>query len=310
MNRIPRTEFPETATNSSVLPSRRRVLVLGATGALALTGLHGFNIAAFAQQEKAASPILTPEETEGPYWIEEKLKRSDVRVDPTTKFVEKGLPLTLDVKVSHLQNGVVQPLKDAYVDIWHCNASGQYSDVQQNGTSGKKFLRGYQITDDRGQVQFTTVYPGWYQGRTVHIHARIRTAEGSKTTHDFTTQMYFDESVTAHVYKQAPYSARTGRDTFNSRDGIFSAPTRTGSVTKANGELLLLKLVEDSQHAVGKFDVLLDLASLPAQSRGDRGPGGPGGPGFGPGGPRGGRPPFGPPPGPPPGNPPGFGRDY
>lgn len=308
MNGILKTQVPNVASSEPALPSRRRALILGATGALALTGLHGFNIAAFAQQEKkekADSPILTPEETEGPYWIEEKLKRSDVRIDPTTNIVEKGLPLTLNLKVSHLQNGVIQPLKDAYVDIWHCNASGQYSDVQQNGTSGKKFLRGYQITDDKGQVQFTTVYPGWYQGRTVHIHARIRTLEGSKTTHDFTTQMYFDESVTAHVYKQAPYSARTGRDTFNSRDGIFSAPTRTGNVTKASGELLMLKLVEDSQHAVGKFDVLLDLATIPAQSRGDRGPGGPGGSG-GPGGQRGGRPPFGPPPGPPP----GFGRDY
>ena len=279
-------------------PTRRRVLLMGAA---ALAGLGAsFEGKAFAQ--KADSVILTPQETEGPFWIDEKLKRADIRLDPTTKILQKGLPLTLNVKVSQLNKGVISPLSGALVDLWHCNATGQYSDVQ--GTSGQKFLRGYQITDDKGQVQFTTIYPGWYRGRTVHIHARVRTVANGKTTHDFTTQFYFDDAVTTHVYKQAPYSANTSRDMFNKTDDIYNSPARDGSATRASGELLMLKLVEDSRHAIGTFDMLLDVANLPAQSRGG-GPGRPGGPGFGgPGGP-GGRRFGGPPPGGPDGPPPG-----
>ena len=242
---------------------------------------------------------MTPEETEGPFWIDEKLKRADIRLDPASKMLQKGLPLTLNIKVSQLKKSVISPLSGAIVDLWHCNAAGQYSDVQ--GTNGQKFLRGYQVTDDKGQVQFTTIYPGWYQGRTVHIHARVRTVAGAKTTHDFTTQFFFDDAVTTHVYKQAPYSANPGRDMFNKMDGIYNSPAQAGKATRAGGELLMLKLVEDSRHAIGAFDMLLDVANLPAQSRGGGpgfgGPGGPGGRRFG-GPPPGG--PDGPPPGPPP----------
>lgn len=276
------------------LPSRRRVILMGAAGAAALVGL---NTRGTARADTASSTILTPEETEGPFWIDERLKRADIRLDPASKTFQKGLPLTLNIKVSQLKNGVISPLSGAYVDLWHCNAMGEYSDVQ--GTTGQKFLRGYQVTDSKGQVQFTTIYPGWYQGRTVHIHARVRTIEGAKTTHDFTTQFYFDEAVTTHVYKQAPYSAKLGRDMFNKTDGIYRSPVRAGSATHAGGELLMLKLVEDSQHAVATFDMLLDVANLPARSRGGGpgGPGGPGGRGFGgPGGPGGPDGPGGPPP--------------
>lgn len=283
-------ELPKSDT-----PSRRQAILAGASGLLAVTAPTIFIPGANSQ--KAETPILTPSEAEGPYWIDEKLKRSDVRLDPTTKLMESGLPLTLNVKISQLKDGLIKPLAGAYVDIWHCNATGEYSDVAQNGTTGRKFLRGYQVTDDKGQVQFTTIYPGWYQGRTVHIHARVRTFSDTTPTHDFTTQMYFDESVTAHVYKQAPYKNRPNRDTFNSRDGIFQATTRVGEASRPNGELLMVKLVEESKHAIGTFDILLDLAKVPAKSQGDRGPGGPGGPGgFGPGR-RGG--PGGPPPPPP-----------
>jgi protocatechuate 3,4-dioxygenase beta subunit len=294
---------------STPLPDRRQVLLIGAASALMFAEMGTqWGRAAFAQKlvQKATSPIFTPEETEGPYWVDEKLKRSDLRIDPADKTLQKGLPLTLNIKISALQNGVIAPLRGAYIDLWHCNAVGVYSDVFMQNTVGRKFLRGYQVTDDKGQAQFTTVYPGWYQGRTVHIHARVRTVSDSKTTHDFTTQFYFDDAVTAHVYKQAPYASRLNRDTLNTTDGIYNGPARSGKATRPGGELLMLKLTEDSRHAVGNFDMLLDLASIPAQSRGGRGFGGPP-PGGRPGGPPpfGGPPPGGPPPGgPPPGGPP------
>jgi protocatechuate 3,4-dioxygenase beta subunit len=277
--------------------NRRSALRLGAAGALALAGsaCHWGSVA-FAQ--KAGSRLLSPEETEGPYWVDEKLKRSDLRLDPTDKSMQQGLPLTLNVQVSHLKNGVAVPLEGAYVDIWHCNALGVYSDVGMQNTVGRKFLRGYQITDNGGQVQFTTVYPGWYQGRTVHIHARVRTVAGTKTTHDFTTQFFFDDAVTTHVYQQGPYKRHPNRDVFNNQDGIYRMPARNSGSSRAGGDLLLLKLTEGNRQMVGSIGLLVDLTKLPAHSRGG-GPGGPGGPGFGP--PPGGPPPFG---GPPPGGPP------
>ena len=250
--------------------TRRRLIQMGTA---TLIGM-GIGLDGRAWAQKAGSAILTPEETEGPFWIEEKLKRADIRLDPTTKLMQKGLPLTLNIKVSQVNKGVISPLSGAIVDLWHCNATGQYSDVQD--TKGQKFLRGYQVTDNKGQVQFTTIYPGWYQGRTVHIHARVRTVAGAKTTHDFTTQFFFDDAVSTHVYKQAPYTANPDRNMFNQNDGIYNSPAQAGKATRASGELLMLKLVEDSRHAIGTFDMLLDVANLPAQSRGG-GPGGPGG---------------------------------
>ena len=125
--------------------------------------------------------LATPTVTEGPYWVDEKLFRSDIRSDPSTGTARAGVPLTLTVKVQNLTSSGCAPLTGAYVDIWHCDAKGIYSDEPSYNpgggtgtvvTTGQKFLRGYQITDENGQVQFTTIYPGWYNGRTIHIHVQ------------------------------------------------------------------------------------------------------------------------------------------
>src|SRR5437667_172656 len=99
------------------------------------------------------------------------LNRSDIRIDPADGSTRPGTLLTLAITVTNV-GSTCTPLAGAHVDIWHCDASGLYSDEQANNTVGKKFLRGYQIADDNGAVNFTTVYPGWYNGRTVHIHVR------------------------------------------------------------------------------------------------------------------------------------------
>lgn len=279
------------------LHGRREVLQMATAGAFALAGLG-------AEEERAwaigpGSVLLTPEETEGPYFVEEHLDRSDIRVDPTDKSVQAGHLLNLGISVMQLQNNVVTPVSGATVDIWHCNALGYYSDVQQQRTVGKKFLRGSQTSDKTGNVKFTTVYPGWYNGRTVHIHAKVRLFKDKQTTYEFNTQFFFDDKLTDKIYTLAPYSQRRARDTRNVDDGIFGGGPGRTSVADTKGALLAVKLADDAAHASGNFRLVLDLSQKPHRER--RGPGGPGGPrGFGP--PSGGRGGFGPPPGgPPPG---------
>ena len=118
------------------------------------------------------SCIVRPALTEGPYFVDEKINRSDLRSDPSDGSVKDGAPLSLTVHVSKIDSSGCTPLQGAQVDVWHCDALGVYSDAAEPSfnTKGKKFLRGYQVTDANGNVQFTTIYPGWYQGRAVHIH--------------------------------------------------------------------------------------------------------------------------------------------
>jgi protocatechuate 3,4-dioxygenase beta subunit len=107
--------------------------------------------------------------------------------------------------------------------VWHCDAGGLYSDESANGTSGKKYLRGYQITDANGVVNFTTVYPGWYGGRAVHVHFKLRLFAGAAKTYEFTSQFFFDESLTSTVHAVSPYSSRGTRNTVNTTDGIYNS---------------------------------------------------------------------------------------
>jgi protocatechuate 3,4-dioxygenase beta subunit len=165
---------------------------------------------------------------EGPYFIDEKLLRSDVRSDPTTGVVQPGVLLTLAVTVQNQSGGVCAPLAGAYVDLWEANASGIYSDEVQENTSGQKYLRGYQITDDNGLVQFTTIYPGWYSGRAVHIHLRVRTYPGTTVLDSFETQTFFNDSVTNTVYTKSPYNARGTRDTLNATDHVYTGASNAG----------------------------------------------------------------------------------
>src|SRR5439155_11042819 len=113
------------------------------------------------------------------------------------------------------------PLTGALVDIWHCDGLGSYSDIAMQSTQGQRFLRGYQTTDGNGIAQFVTIYPGWYMGRAVHIHVKVRTNPAGSAGLEFTSQMFFDESLTDAVHAQPPYSAKGRRDTLNAADGIF-----------------------------------------------------------------------------------------
>jgi protocatechuate 3,4-dioxygenase beta subunit len=132
--------------------------------------------------------VVRPAATEGPYFVDEKLNRSDIRSDPGTGTVKPGALLALTFNVSRIANGSCTALNGAMVDVWHCDAGGLYSDESTNNTVGQKFLRGYQVTDASGLAAFTTIYPGWYSGRAVHIHFKIRTTTSSGASYEFTSR--------------------------------------------------------------------------------------------------------------------------
>ncbi|MEP6600538.1 MAG: intradiol ring-cleavage dioxygenase [Nitrospirota bacterium] len=197
------------------------------------------------------SCVVRPEQTEGPYFVDERLNRSDIRSDPSDDSVKDGIPLQLLIRVSQISGSGCTSLAGAMVDLWQCDALGVYSDVRDRSfdTNGKKFLRGYQVTDNNGSAEFITIYPGWYPGRTVHIHFKIRAA-ASKRAYEFTSQLYFEESITDEVHLQAPYVSRGRRTTLNTMDGIF----------RRGGQQLILQVVRQAQAYAGAFDIGLQTA--------------------------------------------------
>jgi protocatechuate 3,4-dioxygenase beta subunit len=230
--------------------SRREVLATLGGGVLML-GLNA------CQTTEAASPttlpkcVVRPEGTEGPYFVDEKLLRSDVRSDPSSGKVSDGIPLRLKFVVSKVASSC-GPLAGAWVDIWHCDAQGVYSDAQDPrfDTKGQKFLRGYQITDSSGVAQFVTIYPGWYEGRAVHIHFKIRTLSGKTFTHEFTSQLYFDDAQSDEIFKLKPYSNKAGtRSVRNANDGIY----------QNGGKKLMLEVVKKGAGYAGTFEVGLNF---------------------------------------------------
>ena len=186
----------------------------------------------------------TPPQTQGPFWLDANLERADIRTDPSDGTTRPGIPLTLKLRVNR-SDASCTPAAGVQVDVWQCDAGGVYSDDANTGEPGGRFLRGYQIADANGAVQFTTIYPGWYPGRTVHIHYRVRAAGGV----DFASQVYFDDAITDEVLKTSAYVARGPRDTTNADDAIFDATT-------------LLALAPDGGGWAGTFDVA--LPGLPA----------------------------------------------
>ena len=190
-----------------------------------LAGATSDTTSAAGTSSGSGACVLTASLTEGPYFVDERLFRSDIRTDPVTGAVSQGVPLSLAFNVSRLANSACTPLTGAYLDVWHCDAGGRYSDESANGTSGKKYLRGYQITDANGVASFTTVYPGWYHGRAVHVHFKLRLFAGATKTYEFTSQFFFNESVTSAVHALSPYASRGTRNTVNTVDGIYNSLT-------------------------------------------------------------------------------------
>jgi protocatechuate 3,4-dioxygenase beta subunit len=199
----------------------------------------------------APSYVARPALTEGPYFVDERLNRSDIRTDPSDGSVRQGTLLALTFRVSQLTTACA-PLAGASVDVWQCDAAGVYSDVrdQSFNTVGKKFLRGYQVADGSGVAKFTTIYPGWYQGRTVHIHFKIRSHTGSGAAYEFTSQLFFDDAITDKIYAQPPYSAKGQRTLRNEGDGIYNQ----------GGRQLLLTPTKTTEGYSATFAIGLQMA--------------------------------------------------
>jgi protocatechuate 3,4-dioxygenase beta subunit len=251
---------PQGAPEASDL-TRRKVVAVGA-GALAAAGLGGsaFAANAFAGETTDTSPeaescyLLTSEMVEGPYYIDADKLRRDVTED------REGIPLLLSLRVIDAET--CEPLRNAAVDIWHCDALGVYSGYEavgngggggggpaptgsptgtptgvptgpppggghQEPTDGERYLRGTWRTDKQGRVTFKTVFPGWYQGRCVHIHTKVHVDgewtdagyEGGHTCH--TGQFYFVEEAVLASAELEPYASNTVRRTTLDEDMFY-----------------------------------------------------------------------------------------
>jgi protocatechuate 3,4-dioxygenase beta subunit len=220
------------------LTRRETLALIGASGIALLTGARSSGAARVAAAPQTC--VMRPAQTEGPFFVDGELQRADIRADTRDGSVKAGVPLRLRFQVSQAGSAACIPLAGVQVHVWHSDAAGNYSDPGERRASAasQQFLRGFQLTDATGGAEFLTIYPGWYQGRAPHIHFKLRMAAASAKarTREFTSQLYFDDTLSDRVYAAAPY-ARRGRqavrnaDDFIFRDGgdkLLFAPVREG----------------------------------------------------------------------------------
>lgn len=197
--------------------SRRRVLYLAGAGTAtaALAACSSGSPEVVSETGTTPACVLTPEGIEGPFYADLNLVRSDITED------KPGAPLELRITVVDAET--CAPIPDATVDIWHADAVGLYSAFVEQGdsenvdTTGHSFLRGVQSTDATGTATFTTIYPGWYRGRTTHVHVKIIFSDRTRVT----TQLYFPDEITDGVYAgNQAYAERGAKDTTNDADGF------------------------------------------------------------------------------------------
>jgi len=262
------TEATGSSTSASATATATSTPSATGTGAGALTTAASDVIALL---DKAGTCAMSTEETAGPYWFDVDSIRTDLRED------RPGTPLHLALRVQDTSScgsgGAATPVANSVVEIWHCDAGGMYSGFESASTGGGAggggggqpgsgsggstsngsysvgdqeaatgddgtYLRGAQVADANGIVQFTTIYPGWYRGRTVHIHLRVHIDRVTVLT----TQLYLDDSVNTEAFAGSPYNERTGRDTFNDGDNIYDASGLLSTTKKGSGYLGVINL--------------------------------------------------------------------
>jgi protocatechuate 3,4-dioxygenase beta subunit len=168
----------------------------------------------------APSCTLTPEVTQGPYYLD---------LDKVRRNVTEGKHgLRLDLRIKVVDAKTCKAHENAAVEIWHCDAGGTYSGFSQEGTTGKTYLRGTQLTDEKGVAQFRTIYPGWYEGRAIHIHMKVHV--GGETVH--TGQLFFNDSVSDRVVRLSPYSSHRGTRLRNRADQIYKRAGGSGALLR------------------------------------------------------------------------------
>lgn len=234
--------------------NRRDVVVgLGSSGLAALAGVPrlAFARAETAPAEALAACSLTPAQTEGPYWFDAHQVRRDVTEG------KPGAAFRIVLRV--VSTDTCLPLPGALVEIWHADATGLYSGYAGQGdggtvdTRGQTFLRGLQVADADGAVEFLSIYPGWYRGRTTHVHFKVHFQDRTAVT----SQLFFPDAVSTAIHtSRAPYSTRGQADTTNSRDGIY-----TGT---ANRERLLVPVAADGAGYVGSLTLGISRSEVVA----------------------------------------------
>jgi len=189
--------------------SRRDALKsVGGVGLAAVFGARALNaLGDTAAAATTTTCLLTPEVTAGPYWVPESLTRRNITEG------KPGLPLVIRFTV--LNAKTCKPISNADVEIWHADALGNYSAVNGAPT---RYLRGHQKANATGKAEFLTIFPGWYPGRTPHIHMKV--SVGGNVVH--TGQVFLNEKITTTVYKQAPYVRHGAYDTPHASDNIYS----------------------------------------------------------------------------------------
>jgi protocatechuate 3,4-dioxygenase beta subunit len=215
-------------SNEGRLFSRASALgLLGGAAGLLVNGSGG-------ETAEAASNAcaVTPEGEIGPFFVDDgssRFNRSDVRSNLDGTRTQAGVPLTLTLQVYDTR-AACAPMSGVQVDLWHCNASGVYSAEAAEGTSSQTWLRGYQISGSNGTVTFTTIVPGWYRGRTTHIHLRVRSKYGSASSPDDgsnTTQLFFPQAVINEISTSvAQYRTRGINLRTNESDYVYRSETK------------------------------------------------------------------------------------
>ena len=206
------------------LTRREAIAILGAAGSAVALGCGDSPTTPTSTSSSTttgttgAACAVTPTETIGPYPSLRDLIRSDVRED------RQGTVLTLTMKVVNA-NANCAPVANANVEIWHVDASGDYSEY--GSQTAATFLRGIQTTNANGEVTFTTIYPGWYQGRATHIHVEVVLNGRSVKA----TQIAFPESINNSVHTQGVYARRGTNPMSNAADGIFADSLTSELVT-------------------------------------------------------------------------------
>jgi protocatechuate 3,4-dioxygenase beta subunit len=222
---------------------RRREMAALSAGALASVvlyacGADGAKTATRPTRNRTKTTpdcVLTPEQEEGPFYIDLARVRRDIAED------RPGVPLALALSV--IDADTCKPIRDAAIDVWHCDALGVYSGEPSEGSEGKTYLRGVQLTDDNGRAEFATIYPGQYPGRTTHIHVKVHI--GGRRSHSIysgghvshTGQLFTSDRHDAEVFALAPYNRNTVEITPRYRDGVFRyqhGSSSTLSLTRAS----------------------------------------------------------------------------
>ncbi|MCO6058332.1 intradiol ring-cleavage dioxygenase [Pseudomonas sp. MOB-449] len=210
-------------------PTRRQLVQFG-LGSLVLLSWPRF-----VRAGNASTCRLSPEQTAGPFYLDDALLRQDITDG------KPGIPLKLQFEVLQLDG--CRPLGDATLEIWHCDAQGAYSGVGSDSTS--RFLRGVQITDDDGRAQFRSILPGYYPGRTNHVHLRVHLSE--RDIH--TGQLYFPEAVIRPAMTRPPYAHPGQVWTPREQDYIYG---------RQGGEQSVAELVEDGDGFIARLTLVVD----------------------------------------------------